>query len=88
MFGLFPRKGVIAPGSDADIVLYDPDAVHTFSASTHHMNVDYSAYEGMTAQGQVATVLSRGKIVVESGDYVGDAGHGAFLRRGLNEYLR
>jgi len=88
MFGLFPRKGVIAPGSDADIVLYDPDAVHTFSASTHHMNVDYSAYEGMTAQGQVATVLSRGKVVVESGDYVGDAGHGAFLRRGLNEYLR
>jgi dihydropyrimidinase len=52
MFGLYPKKGVLAPGSDADIVLYDPAATHTISAATHHMNVDYSAYEGMQVRGQ------------------------------------
>ncbi|HEY5104265.1 MAG TPA: amidohydrolase family protein, partial [Acidimicrobiales bacterium] len=88
MFGLFPKKGLIAPGSDADIVLYDPRAEHTFSASTHHMNVDYSAYEGMTVRGQVKTVLSRGTVVIENDTYVGTKGAGQFLRRGLNDYLR
>jgi dihydropyrimidinase len=88
MFGLFPKKGVIAPGSDADIVLYDPLATHTFSATTHHMNVDYSAYEGMQVKGQVKTVISRGTVVVESEQYVGRKGSGQFLRRGLNDYLR
>ncbi|HEY5266914.1 MAG TPA: dihydropyrimidinase [Acidimicrobiales bacterium] len=88
MFGLFPKKGLIAPGSDADIVLYDPRAEHTFSAATHHMNVDYSAYEGMTVRGQVKTVLSRGTIVIENDAFVGTKGAGQFLQRGLNDYLR
>jgi dihydropyrimidinase len=88
MFGLFPKKGLIAPGSDADIVLYDPNATHTISVETHHMNVDYSAYEGMVVKGQVKTVLSRGTVVIEDEQYVGRKGYGQFLRRGLNGFLR
>ncbi|MHB1710871.1 MAG: dihydropyrimidinase [Acidimicrobiales bacterium] len=88
MFGLFPKKGVIAPGSDADIVLYDPQKSQTFSATTHHMKVDYSAYEGTESQGKVTTVLSRGTVVVEGEHYVGKPGDGRFLHRGLNGYLR
>jgi dihydropyrimidinase len=87
MFGLWPRKGVIAPGSDADIVLYDPAARQALSASTHHMNVDYSAYEGMPITGQVRTVLSRGQVVIDGGEYHGRAGHGQFLSRELPGYL-
>ena len=87
MFGLWPRKGVIAPGSDADIVLYDPAARQTLSAGTHHMNVDYSAYEGMPITGQVRTVLSRGQVVIDGGEYHGRTGHGRFLRRELSAYL-
>ena len=88
MFGLFPKKGVIAPGSDADVVVYDPNATHTISAATHHMNVDYSAYEGMEVRGKATTVLSRGAIVIENDSYVGSAGAGRFLERGLNGCLR
>jgi dihydropyrimidinase len=88
MFGLFPKKGLIAPGSDADLVLYDPNATQTFSAKTHHMNVDYSAYEGMSAKGRVTTVLSRGTVVIEDDRYVGEAGWGQFIRRGENGFLR
>jgi dihydropyrimidinase len=88
MFGLFPKKGLLAPGADADIVLYDPDATHTFSAETHHMNVDYSAYEGVEVRGQVKTVLSRGEVIIESGQYVGRPGSGQFLERDFNGYLR
>ena len=88
MFGLFPKKGVIAPGSDADVVVYDPNATHTISAATHHMNVDYSAYEGMEVRGKATTVLSRGAIVIENDSYVGSAGAGKFLERGLNGCLR
>src|SRR5665213_816191 len=88
MFGLFPRKGVIAPGSDADIVLYDPAGTHVFSAATHHMAVDYSAYEGMEATGRVKTVLSRGVVAIEDNAYVGRPGAGKFLERALNGYLR
>jgi len=87
MFGLYPRKGVIAAGSDADIVIYDPAARQTLSAATHHMNVDYSAYEGMEITGRVVTTLSRGRTVIDNGEYTGAAGHGAFLPRGLNQYL-
>jgi dihydropyrimidinase len=82
MFGLFPRKGTIAVGSDADIVVFDPDAVQTISAATHHMNVDYSAYEGRKVRGVVETVLSRGRIVVEGGEFKGKPGAGQFLKRG------
>ena len=82
MFGLFPRKGTIAVGSDADIVVFDPDGEQTISAATHHMNVDYSAYEGRKVRGVVETVLSRGRVVVEGGEFKGKAGAGQFLKRG------
>jgi dihydropyrimidinase len=87
MFGLYPRKGIIAPGADADVVLYDPRATQVLSAGTHHMNVDYSAYEGFEITGQVRTVLSRGAVVIEGGEYHGHTGHGQFLRRDLSQYL-
>jgi dihydropyrimidinase len=82
IFGLFPRKGTIAVGSDADIVIFDPNEEQTISAATHHMNVDYSAYEGMTIRGVTKTVLSRGRVVIEDGKYTGRAGDGQFLKRG------
>jgi dihydropyrimidinase len=87
MFGLYGRKGVIAPGADADLVVYDPHASQTISAETHHMNVDYSAYEGMEITGRVETVLSRGSVLIRDGAFHGKAGHGRFLRRGLSQYL-
>ena len=87
MFGLYGRKGVIAPGADADIVVYDPNARQTISVETHHMNVDYSAYEGMELTGKVDTVLSRGTVVIRGGQFHGRPGHGKFLARGLSQYL-
>lgn len=87
MFGLYPRKGVIAAGADADIVVYDPTARQTLSVQTHHMNVDYSAYEGMEITGKVDTVLSRGSVVVSGGAFHGKEGHGRFLSRELSQYL-
>jgi dihydropyrimidinase len=81
LFGLFPRKGTIAVGSDADIVVFDPKAEMTISAETHHMNIDYNAYEGMTVTGVTETVLSRGKVLIEQGKYVGTPGEGRFLKR-------
>ena len=83
IFGLFPRKGTIAVGSDADIVIFDPNEEMTISAKTHHMNVDYSCYEGMKVRGVTKTVLSRGELVIEEGKYVGKPGKGQFLKRGL-----
>jgi dihydropyrimidinase len=88
MFGLYPRKGVIAPGSDADIVVYDPSATQTLSAATHHMAVDYSCYEGMDVQGKVERVFSRGRQIIKDGQYVGTAGHGRFVPRQLCQNLR
>ncbi|MDA8291470.1 MAG: dihydropyrimidinase [Actinomycetota bacterium] len=87
MFGCYPRKGVIAPGSDADVVVYDPNGETVISAATHHMNLDYSAYEGVRVAGHVDTVLSRGTVVVDAGEYLGRAGHGRFVRRSLSDYL-
>ena len=77
MFGLYPKKGTIAPGADADVVIYDPHAEQTISAETHHMNVDYSAYEGKQITGQVETVLSRGELVIDRREFTGRAGHGS-----------
>ena len=76
IFGLAGRKGAVAPGHDADIVIYDPDRKHVLSASTHHMNVDYSCYEGMEVQGGSDIVLSRGKVIVEDGEWKGQGGRG------------
>lgn len=87
MFGLYPQKGTIAPGSDADIVLYDPHAEQVISAETHHMNVDYSAYEGKRITGRVDTVLSRGELVIDRREYTGRAGHGVFIPRSTCQYL-
>ena len=87
MFGLYPQKGTIAVGSDADIVVFDPAASHTLSAETHHMWVDYSCYEGLEITGKVDTVLSRGKTIIEGGAYHGVPGDGRYLRRGTNQYL-
>jgi dihydropyrimidinase len=81
MFGLFPRKGTIAPGSDADIVVFDPTRTMTLSAKTLHMNVDYNPYEGRQVTGATETVLSRGRFVIRNGEFVGRRGAGAFLKR-------
>lgn len=87
MFGLYPKKGTIAPGADADLVIYDPTAQQTVSAKTHHMNVDYSAYEGKELTGQVETVLSRGELVIDRREFTGRAGHGQYIPRGTCQYL-
>src|SRR6476469_2395747 len=82
MFGLFPKKGTIAVGSDADIVIFDPGIEHTFGVENEHMNVDYSSYEGWKVKGKVETVLSRGRVIIDRGDHTGKAGDGQFLKRG------
>ncbi len=87
MFGLYPRKGAIAPGSDADIVIYDPSAKTRISAQTHHMNLDYSALEGWVLDGAVETVFSRGRAVIYGGAYHGSPGDGEYLKRGLSQCL-
>ncbi len=81
MFGLAGRKGVVAAGADADLVVYDPNKRRTISAKTHHMDVDYSCYEGREVQGGSDVVLSRGRVVVEDGEWKGEKGWGRFLRR-------
>ena len=82
IFGLFPKKGTIAVGSDADIVIFDPNREQTISAETHHMRVDYSAYEGWRVKGVTETVLSRGRVIVENNEFKGKAGAGRFIKRG------
>ncbi len=81
IFGMFPKKGTIAPGSDADIVIFDPEATTTISAKSHHMKVDYNPYEGRRVTGVTETVLSRGKVIIEGGKFTGKAGAGSFLKR-------
>ena len=80
MFGL-ATKGAVAVGYDADIVVYDPNRKHTLSASTHHMDVDYSCYEGLEVQGGSDIVMSRGKVIVENGQWFGKPGDGRFVKR-------
>jgi dihydropyrimidinase len=87
MFGLYGKKGVIQPGADADVVVYDPTGHTTISAATHHMNMDHSAWEGFEVDGHVDTVLSRGKVIVDDNQYLGRKGDGSYLKRGLSQYL-
>src|SRR4051812_32431500 len=81
IFGLFPRKGTIAPGSDADIVIFDPEKKQRLGVSTLHMKVDYNPYEGREVTGVTDTVLSRGRVIIEDGKFTGKPGAGAFLKR-------
>src|ERR1039457_1474132 len=81
LFGLYPRKGTIAVGSDADVILFDPNLEQIISAKTHHMRVDYSMFEGIEVTGMPDVVLSRGRVVVEGEKFMGRAGQGEFLRR-------
>src|SRR5438874_13275050 len=81
IFGLYPRKGTIAVGSDADLVIFDPNREHTISAKTHHMRVDYSMFEGIKVKGMPETVFSRGRVLVENEKFLGRAGQGEFLKR-------
>lgn len=81
IFGMYPKKGCLAPGSDADIVILDPTRIHTLSAKRHHMNVDYSAYEGWKVTGKCETVIMRGKVAIEQGEVKIDKGYGEFVKR-------
>src|ERR1700686_1994455 len=81
LFGLYPRKGTIAIGSDADLVIYDPDYQGVISAKTHHINSDYSGFEGMAIEGRPSVVTARGKVQVKDGKFVGERGRGRMLKR-------
>jgi dihydropyrimidinase len=88
MFGMYPKKGAIAVGSDADLLVYDPNRKRTISAATHHMDVDYSIFEGRVVQGASDVVMSRGSVLVRDGAWVGPANHGQFLRRTATDHTR
>jgi dihydropyrimidinase len=81
LFGLFPRKGAIQIGGDADLVVYDPNYRGTISAKTHSMNIDYNAFEGMPIEGKPHAVTVRGKVAARDGKFIGEAGRGKFLQR-------
>jgi dihydropyrimidinase len=81
MFGLFPSKGAIAVGSDADLVLFDPKKQHTLSAINHHSNVDYSLYEGRSVTGKVEKVFLRGELIVDGDNWLGRKGSGKYQKR-------
>ncbi len=88
LFGMYPTKGAVAAGSDADLVVYDPKRKRKISAKTHHMNVDYSCYEGREVQGASDVVLSRGSVIVRGGKFTGKKGHGRFVKRAPAAYAR
>jgi dihydropyrimidinase len=81
MFGLWPKKGTIAVGSDGDLVIWNPNRTVTLSAKTHHMKVDYNPYEGRVVQGAPEKVVSRGEVIVDDGNFVGKRGRGQFVKR-------
>jgi len=88
LFGMYPRKGSVSVGSDADLVVYDPNRTRTISARTHHMNVDYSCYEGREVRGASDVVLSRGTVIVRDGEFTGRPGHGRFVKRSTADVAR
>jgi dihydropyrimidinase len=88
LFGMYPKKGAVAVGSDADLVIYDPNRKRTISAETHHMAVDYSCYEGRSVQGGSDIVMSRGSVIVRDGAFTGRKGHGRFIRRATADFAR
>ncbi|VAW26559.1 Dihydropyrimidinase @ D-hydantoinase [hydrothermal vent metagenome] len=81
LFGMYPQKGTLAIGSDADLVIFDPNKKHTLSAKTHHMNTDYSGYEGREVTGKTKTVLLRGKVAIDSGEVGVEKGYGKYIFR-------
>ena len=81
IFGLYPQKGVIAPGSDADLVIIDPKKQTIISHKSLHSKADYSAYEGFPVQGVPVCTISRGEIIVQNGEFLGNSGRGKFLKR-------
>ena len=81
IFGMYPKKGALAAGSDADVVVWDPNAEHLISAKTHHMRVDYSMFEGFRVKGNARQVFSRGELIVDKGKFLGKPGRGHYLRR-------
>ena len=81
IFGMFPRKGTISVGCDADIVIFDPNEKHTISAETHHHNCDYSGYEGWELTGKTKTVILRGQVAVDNGETLVERGYGKFIKR-------
>ena len=82
LFGLYPRKGTVAVGSDADLIVFDADEEQTISVKTHHMRVDYSMFEGTRVKGVTKTVLSRGRVIVEDGKFVGEGRRGGIFEAG------
>ncbi len=88
LFGMYPRKGSVSVGADADLVIYDPNRRRTISATTHHMDVDYSCYEGREVQGASDVVLSRGSVIVRNGEFTGRKGHGRFIKRSTADFAR
>jgi dihydropyrimidinase len=88
LFGMYPRKGSVSVGADADLVVYDPNRRHTISARTHHMDVDYSCYEGREVQGGSDVVLSRGSVIVRHGEFTGRKGYGRFIKRAAADFAR
>ena len=88
LFGMYPRKGSVSVGADADLVIYDPNRRRTISAATHHMDVDYSVYEGREVQGASDVVLSRGSVIVRNGEFTGKKGAGRFIKRSTADFAR
>jgi dihydropyrimidinase len=80
-FGLFPEKGIVKAGSDADLVLFDPKASFKISAMTQHQNVDYTPYEGFKGKGMARVVIANGQVIVRDGEFLGRPGVGRFLKR-------
>jgi dihydropyrimidinase len=88
MFGLYPKKGAIIPGADADLVLIDPEAKHTLTIDDMHGAADYSCYEGLELTGKIMKVFARGELIVDSNEFVGRRGAGSYLKRGISSLVK